>query len=130
MAPLPPSLHHKHTGLESKRELMSEFVEGEFDPNDQKMYKLLGLDALDEKKARVNPDDFKVPGVRSRVCVWMCVLVCGVSRGLIGLLGGIVLTESRSSSSTPFPDVGLISAPPHLLKPRTGLPRGSGARGG
>lgn len=48
---------------------MSEFVEGEFDPNDQKMYKLLGLDGLDEKKARVNPDDFKLPGVRIHVLV-------------------------------------------------------------
>lgn len=57
----------RHPGLESKRELMSEFVEGEFDPNDQKMYKLLGLDALDEKKTRVNSDDFKLPGVRGRV---------------------------------------------------------------
>ena len=42
---------------------MSEFVEGEFDPNDQKMYKLLGLDSLDEKKIKVNPDDFTLPGV-------------------------------------------------------------------
>lgn len=69
-------------GLDSKRELMSEFVEGEFDPNDQKMYKLLGLDALDEKKARVNEEEFKLPGVRAYmplcvcacwgVIVWMC----------------------------------------------------------
>lgn len=62
------SIHHSsihRTGLESKRELMSEFVEGEFDPNDQKMYKLLGLDTLDEKKIKVNPDDFTLPGVSS-----------------------------------------------------------------
>jgi hypothetical protein len=38
-----------------------EFMEGELDVNDQKMYKLLGLDVLDEKKARVDPSTFKLP---------------------------------------------------------------------
>ena len=74
----------RHTGLESKRELMSEFVEGEFDPNDQKMYKLLGLDALDEKKTRVNTDDFKLPGVRGRrVCRVECWLLHQCSRARV-----------------------------------------------
>lgn len=58
-----PDLAALGSGLESKRDMMNEFVEGgEFDPNDEKMYRLLGLDALDEKKARVNPDDFTLPG--------------------------------------------------------------------
>ena len=58
-----PDLAALGSGLDSKRELMNEFVEGgEFDPNDQKMYKLLGLDALDEKKTKTNPDDFTLPG--------------------------------------------------------------------
>lgn len=71
-------------GLESKRELMSEFVEGEFDPNDQKMYKLLGLDALDEKKTRVNTDDFKLPGVRGRVCLVSIAVSCKRARARFG----------------------------------------------
>jgi len=58
-----PDLAALGSGLESKRDMMNEFVDGgEFDPNDEKMYRLLGLDALDEKKTRVNPDDFTLPG--------------------------------------------------------------------
>jgi len=58
-----PDLAALGSGLESKRDMMNEFSEGgEFDPNDEKMYRLLGLDALDEKKARVNPEDFTLPG--------------------------------------------------------------------
>ena len=51
---------------------MSEFVEGEFDPNDQKMYKLLGLDSLDEKKIKFNPEDFTLPGVSKQAYVVVC----------------------------------------------------------
>lgn len=58
MSAVPPA------GLESKKELMSEFVDGEFDPNDAKMFKLLGLDVLDEKKPKITADDIKLPVVR------------------------------------------------------------------
>ncbi|TFJ84753.1 hypothetical protein NSK_003785 [Nannochloropsis salina CCMP1776] len=58
-----PDLAALGSGLESKRDMMNEFVEGgEFDPNDEKMYRLLGLDALDEKKTRKSPEDFTLPG--------------------------------------------------------------------
>lgn len=54
------------TGLEGKKELMSEFVDGDLDVNDQKMFKLLGLDVLDEKKRKVNVDDIPLPAVSTR----------------------------------------------------------------
>lgn len=77
MSAVPPA------GLESKKELMSEFVDGEFDPNDAKMFKLLGLDVLDEKKPKITADDIKLPVVRGTFCS------CG--RGM----GGGVSTERR-----------------------------------
>jgi hypothetical protein len=45
---------------------MSEFVDGDLDVNDQKMFKLLGLDVLDEKKRKVNVDDIPLPAVSTR----------------------------------------------------------------
>lgn len=56
-----PDLAAIGSGLESKKDQGMEFMEGELDVNDQKMYKLLGLDVLDEKKARVDPSTFKLP---------------------------------------------------------------------
>jgi small subunit ribosomal protein S15 len=54
-----PDLAALGQGLMSKRGL--DFGDGEFDPDDPKMYKMLGLDVLDEKKTPVPPEGYPIP---------------------------------------------------------------------